>query len=177
MLATTYAEGSAPSPFGAMRIVATERGVAYVRMPGERPERFVAWAARRLADATPVDDPAWIAPVAAQLGEYFAGARRSFDLPLDLAGTPFQRRVWDALLRIPFGETRSYADVAREVGRPGAERAVGAANGANVLSVIVPCHRVVGSRGELTGYAGGLPKKARLLRHERAFASQTRLPA
>ncbi len=173
---TSYAEGSAPSPLGPLRLVVTDAGLAYVGTPGERPERFAAWAARRLADAPRVDDPARLAPAAAQLHEYFQGTRVAFDLPLDQAGTPFQRRVWDALVRIPFGETRSYADLARELGRPGAERAVGAANGANPLSIVVPCHRVVGSGGELTGYAGGMRAKAKLLRHERAHAGQTRLP-
>jgi len=104
---------------------------------------------------------------AAQLAEYFAGDRRTFDLPLAPEGTTFQRRVWDALLRISYGETWSYGRLAREIGSPSASRAVGAANGKNPLSIIVPCHRVVGVNGALTGYAGGVTAKQWLLAHER----------
>lgn len=107
-----------------------------------------------------------------QLEAYFRGDRRCFDLPLDLRGTQFQRAVWRALLEIPYGETRSYGDVARMVGRPGAARAVGQASHRNPLGVVVPCHRVLGQDGALTGYAGGLGLKERLLaleaRHARA---------
>jgi methylated-DNA-[protein]-cysteine S-methyltransferase len=98
-----------------------------------------------------------------QLAEYFAGARRAFDLPLDLRGTPFQLRVWEALLRIPYGETRTYGQLAAQIGHPGAARAVGAANGANPVAIIVPCHRVVASGGGLGGYGGGLDRKEFLL--------------
>jgi len=101
-----------------------------------------------------------------QLDEYFAGKRDDFDLPLELDGTDFQRAVWKALTQIPFGQTRSYADIAKAIGRPNAVRAVGAANGANPVAVIVPCHRVIGSDGSLTGYGGGLPRKKWLLAHE-----------
>ncbi|HEX7348739.1 MAG TPA: methylated-DNA--[protein]-cysteine S-methyltransferase [Rhodanobacteraceae bacterium] len=105
-----------------------------------------------------------------QLTEYFAGTRREFDLPLHPSGTPFQLEVWGALLTIPYGETVSYAEIARRIGRPRAVRAVGAANGANPLSIIVPCHRVIGSHGDLVGYGGGLPIKRWLLAHERRHA-------
>ena len=98
-----------------------------------------------------------------QLEEYFAGRREEFDLPLAPKGTPFQRRVWKALERIPYGETQSYGEIARKIGKPKAVRAVGAANGANPLSVVVPCHRVIGTDGSLTGYGGGLPRKRALL--------------
>lgn len=104
---------------------------------------------------------------AAQLDEYFAGERRDFDLPLAPRGTPFQVAVWRALARIPFGETCSYGELARTVGRPSASRAVGAANGANPIAIILPCHRVIGASGTLTGYGGGLPLKRWLLDHER----------
>ncbi len=97
----------------------------------------------------------------------FAGTRISFDLPLDLRGTSFQREVWEALLAIPYGETRTYLDLARRLGNPAATRAVGAANGRNPVSIIVPCHRVIGSSGKLTGFAGGLAVKQQLLAHER----------
>jgi methylated-DNA-[protein]-cysteine S-methyltransferase len=101
-----------------------------------------------------------------QLSEYFSGKRDVFDLPLRLEGTEFQRSVWGALTEIPFGTTCSYADIARRVGRPKAVRAVGAANGANPIAVVVPCHRVIGADGSLTGYGGGLPRKRWLLAHE-----------
>lgn len=103
---------------------------------------------------------------AAQLGEYFSGRRRDFDLPLAPVGTPFQRSAWRALAGIPFGETRTYAQQAQTLGRPTATRAVGAANGRNPISIVVPCHRVVGRDGRLTGYAGGVETKAWLLAHE-----------
>jgi methylated-DNA-[protein]-cysteine S-methyltransferase len=102
----------------------------------------------------------------AQLAEYFAGQRDDFDLPLAPKGTDFQRAVWKALTKIPFGETRSYAQIAQAIGKPHAVRAVGAANGANPIALIVPCHRVIGSDGSLTGYGGGLPRKKWLLAHE-----------
>lgn len=114
---------------------------------------------------------------AAQLEEYFAGKRQEFDLPLAPAGTPFQRAVWKELGTIGFGATCSYAELARSLGKPSASRAVGAANGQNPLAIVVPCHRVVGADGSLTGYAGGLPAKRWLLDHEREVrARQSRLP-
>ncbi len=114
-----------------------------------------------------------LARARAQLAEYFAGDRTAFDLPLRARGTAFQERVWTALAEIPYGETRSYATLARDIGRPAAMRATGAATGRNPLSIVVPCHRVVGSDGSLTGYAGGTARKEWLLRHERAvFATR-----
>jgi methylated-DNA-[protein]-cysteine S-methyltransferase len=109
-----------------------------------------------------------------QLREYFAGLRRQFDLPLDAPGTAFQKKVWGYLETIPYGETRSYAQVAEAIGAPTAVRAVGAANGANPIAIVVPCHRVVGADGRLTGYGGGLPLKRRLLELEGALS--LRLP-
>ena len=105
-----------------------------------------------------------------QLEEYLAGRRREFDLPLDLQGTDFQKEVWRAIARIPYGQTKSYQDLAREIGRPNAARAVGAACGANPVPLVVPCHRVLGSGGGLTGFGGGLPWKKWLLDLERAAA-------
>lgn len=101
-----------------------------------------------------------------QLDAYFAGDRTRFDLPMRPAGTPFQRMAWDALLSIPFGTTISYAEQARRIGRPGASRAIGAANGRNPIAIVIPCHRVIGASGTLTGYGGGLPMKQWLLDHE-----------
>lgn len=110
-----------------------------------------------------VEDPSRLAVPIAQLDEYFRGRRRSFDLTLDPVGTSFQREVWRALQAIPYGETRSYGEVARSIGRPGASRAVGAANGANPIPIVIPCHRVIGSAGSLTGFGGGLATKRFLL--------------
>jgi methylated-DNA-[protein]-cysteine S-methyltransferase len=108
-----------------------------------------------------------LAEAVRQLHAYFDGRLRRFDLPLDLAGTDFQRRVWLELTRIPYGETRSYSELARAIGAPKAVRAVGAANGANPIPIVVPCHRVIGAHGNLIGYGGGLPLKRRLLSLER----------
>jgi methylated-DNA-[protein]-cysteine S-methyltransferase len=104
-----------------------------------------------------------------QLQEYFAGARTTFDVPLDPVGSAFERRVWDALRAIPYGTTVGYGELARRLGDPRASRAVGAANGRNPIPIIVPCHRVIGARGELTGYGGGLDRKRWLLEHEGAL--------
>jgi len=109
-----------------------------------------------------------------QLGEYFAGDRREFDLPLEPRGTEFQRRVWQRLLQIAYGETTTYGALARELGDPGASRAVGLANGSNPIPIVIPCHRVIGADGSLTGFGGGLPIKAALLELERS-ATQPRL--
>ncbi|MEM1330892.1 MAG: methylated-DNA--[protein]-cysteine S-methyltransferase [Planctomycetota bacterium] len=110
-----------------------------------------------------------LADAAEQLAAYFAGDLQRFDLPLTPKGTPFQRRVWDALLEIPFGVTTSYGAIAQEIGQPGAAIAVGRANGANPLWIVVPCHRVIGTDGKLHGYAGGLDRKRWLLEHEGAL--------
>jgi methylated-DNA-[protein]-cysteine S-methyltransferase len=107
--------------------------------------------------------PARLHAVAAQLEEYFAGARKTFDLPLATCGSPFQRRVWRALLEIPYGETESYGELARRIGAPSASRAVGRANGSNPIPIIVPCHRVIGGGGMLTGFGGGVERKRYLL--------------
>jgi len=150
-----------PSPIGALTLVASDEGLVAILWPDDAPGRV------RLADATTRDDHPVLAAAAEQLSEYFAGTRTRFDLPLAPAGTPFQRDVWLALADIPFAETRSYAEIARAIGRPTATRAVGAANGRNPLSIVAPCHRVVGSNGALTGFAGGLAAKRFLLNHER----------
>jgi methylated-DNA-[protein]-cysteine S-methyltransferase len=105
-----------------------------------------------------------------QVAEFFAGKRREFDFPLAAEGTPFQKKVWAELVKIPFAQTISYGELARRVGNPAASRAVGAANGANPISLVVPCHRVIGSNGKLTGYGGGLPLKEKLLSWERQMA-------
>jgi methylated-DNA-[protein]-cysteine S-methyltransferase len=121
------------------------------------------------ADA--VRDRAPLADACRQLDEYLAGDRRAFDLPLSAAGSEFQRAVWDELVRIPYGETISYGELARRLDRPDASRAVGLANGRNPISIVVPCHRVIGASGKLTGYGGGLDRKRFLLDHEAGAAS------
>jgi methylated-DNA-[protein]-cysteine S-methyltransferase len=151
-MTTTTAYTVVPSPVG--DLVLTAAGDALDR---------IGFAARTPVDpAWRRDDPAF-AEAARQLAEYFAGDRRAFDLPLAPAGTPFQRQVWAALTTLPYGATTSYAGLAERLGRPGSARAVGAANGANPLAIVVPCHRVVGADGTLTGYAGGLAAKRALL--------------
>lgn len=140
------------TPVGTLGLVASATGLQRILWPDELAE---AGGDDRVASAA-----------AEQLREYFAGTRRTFDLPLDLAGTEFQRRAWLALAGIPYGETRSYGEQARLLGAPRAARAVGAANGRNPLPIVLPCHRLVGSTGALTGFGGGLEVKAWLLAHE-----------
>jgi methylated-DNA-[protein]-cysteine S-methyltransferase len=132
-------------------------------------------AAPRAEDAAPrAEDAALLAEAARQLGEYFDGRRTEFDLPLALDGTPFQRTVWAELLRIPYGETVTYGELAERIGRPTAARAVGLANGRNPISIVVPCHRVVGATGGLTGYGGGIDRKRQLLEWEHHVRYGTR---
>jgi methylated-DNA-[protein]-cysteine S-methyltransferase len=121
-------------------------------------------------------DVAVLRQTAEQLDEYFAGERRAFDLPLNAEGTGFQRLVWRTLYAIPFGVTCRYGDIARAIGRPSASRAVGAANGKNPISIIVPCHRVIGANGALTGYGGGMPAKKWLLAHEGRWSTSMQSP-
>ncbi|GHD73527.1 methylated-DNA--[protein]-cysteine S-methyltransferase [Vogesella fluminis] len=132
----------------------------------QRLEFHVERELERAAALGIVRDDAALATVAAQLQEYENGQRRDFSVPLAAEGTPFQQRVWAELLRIPFGTTISYGELAQRIGAPGAARAVGRANATNPIALIVPCHRVIGASGKLTGYAGGLPLKAALLQFE-----------
>ena len=147
-----------------IRLVATNSGLRALQLhsfgeaPGERN-----------------DHNRWMNQAAEELRAYFAGNLRHFSVPLDMEGTEFQLHVWRQLTKIPYGETRSYAQVAEAVGRPKAVRAVGAANGSNPVAIIVPCHRVIGSNGKLTGYGGGLPMKKRLLELEGAWTMGLRL--
>jgi O-6-methylguanine DNA methyltransferase len=166
---------SVDSPVGPLRLASTEAGLAYVALPHASGRGLSGFLRRTLREATVTEGFAPNRVAAIQIREYLEGKRCAFDLPLDLRGTPFQLEVWRALCEIPYGETRSYAEIAAAVGRPAASRAVGAANGANPLSLVVPCHRVVASGGGLGGYAGGLDLKARLLAMERSRAAGTRL--
>lgn len=152
------------SPLGRILAVARDGCLTGLYFDGQKdyPDGFAA-AGAETADSADPASRAVLACACRQIDEYFAGVRRDFDLPLALQGTPFQRLVWQALLAIPYGVTTSYAAIARDIRRPAAVRAVGAAVGRNPVSVIVPCHRVLGSNGSLTGYAGGLWRKVRLL--------------
>jgi len=153
------------TPIGELRAAATDHGLCALLFPNKEmkwPEKEGSASARKHLDAT-----------RKALKEYFAGRREEFsDIVLDMHGTAFQRSVWAALLTIPFGETRSYGDIARQIGNPKAVRAVGLANGQNPVPVIVPCHRVIGANGKLTGFGGGLDTKQWLLAHEGASHAQ-----
>lgn len=152
------------SPMGPLTIASTEKGIASIQFGNTLPEGVVA---------EPVTNHEAHHEITEQLSEYFEGKRTQFELPLDVDGTDFQKAVWNELQRIPYGETRSYGEIAKAIGKPGAARAVGMANHDNPLAVVIPCHRVVGSNGSLTGYAGGLHLKAQLLsiesRHRTLF--------
>lgn len=148
------------SPVGELTLVADAKGLAAILWENDRPGRV------RLGPLTEDTEHPVLVEAERQLREYFAGARQAFDVPLSFSGSDFQKSVWSALLTIPFGETRSYGEIAQQVGNPSASRAVGAANGRNPISIIAPCHRVVGSTGKLTGFAGGLEAKAFLLELE-----------
>jgi len=154
----------ADSPVGSLRLVAADEGLVGVYFPEHRRARHL--------EAEDVSSHPILERTRCELAEYFQGVRAHFEIPLAPAsirgGTEFQHAVWRALLDIPFGETRSYADIARSMGRPSAVRAVGAANALNPISILVPCHRVIGGAGALTGYAGGLEAKQWLLEHEAA---------
>ena len=145
------------SPIGKLKLVASDKGLVATLWENDRPRRV------RLSELVEDQLDPVLVETERQIGEYFAGKRKAFSIPLDMRGTRFQKDVWEALLAIPFGETRSYGQLAKQLGNPAATRAVGAANGRNPVSIIVPCHRVIGSSGELTGFAGGLDVKAYLL--------------
>lgn len=161
--------GSVASPIGDCTLLATEQGICWTSTPGADKMNGLLWAKRQLhieqvSDSQ--DIPVSLQYAMKELSRYFAGERVTFSCALDMHGTPFQIAVWKALLDIPYGETRSYGEIASMLGRPTASRAVGAANGANPIAIIVPCHRVIGSNGTLTGYGGGLASKEWLLRLE-----------
>lgn len=147
-----------PSPLGQLLLTATPRGLSGLWVLGEKhcPDLAPEWQ----------ENPAIFTTATMQLQEYFSGTRQTFDLPLDVSGTAFQQEAWAALQQIPYGTTLTYQQQATAMGRPAAVRAVGTANGRNPVSIVVPCHRVIGANGSLTGYGGGLPAKQWLLRHE-----------
>jgi methylated-DNA-[protein]-cysteine S-methyltransferase len=149
------------SPVGKLKLVASDKGLVAILWENDRPSRV------RLSEMVANENHPVLVETERQLDEYFAGKRKTFSIALDVRGTRFQKDVWEALRAIPFGETRSYGQLAKQLGNPRATRAVGAANGRNPVSIIVPCHRVIGSSGKLTGFAGGLETKAHLLSLEK----------
>ena len=160
------------TPIGTLRLVGDERRLERVDLPNAAARQpDAAW------DETRGALPAALDAARRQLVEYFDGTRRDFDLPLAPHGTAFQCRVWEALRRISYGETISYGELARRIGKPAASRAVGAANGRNPLAIVVPCHRVIGADGTLTGYGGGLSVKETLLALERRVAGDPGIKA
>lgn len=154
----TRAYTAIPSPAGKLLLSADDQGLKTITFNGDPLEGWI-------------EDPAPLRQTIAQLEAYFAGELTDFTVPLALEGTPFQLRVWNELLEIPYGQTISYGQLAHRIGNPNASRAVGLANGSNPIPIIVPCHRVIGSSGKLTGYGGGLPVKERLLTLERGLRS------
>ena len=153
----TYAYKTMQSPVGALKLVADDSGLAAILWENDDPARV------KLGEMQEQANHPLLLETERQLKEYFAGKRSDFSVKLAFSGTEFQKKVWNALLTIPFGETRSYMQIARQIGSPKAMRAVGAANGKNPISIIAPCHRVIGANGKLTGFAGGLEAKACLL--------------
>ncbi|MFN8485805.1 MAG: methylated-DNA--[protein]-cysteine S-methyltransferase [Anaerolineae bacterium] len=162
--------GEIATPLGRLGVALTTHGVGRLTFASEPFARCESWARRWYPDASIVADAAQLARVEDELNRYFAGDLRVFSVPVDLRGTPFQIAVWHGLQLIPYGETRSYAQMAADIGRRRSVRAVGAANGANPVPIIVACHRVIGSDGKLVGYGGGLDLKERLLALEHSAA-------
>jgi methylated-DNA-[protein]-cysteine S-methyltransferase len=152
-----YCYKEMPSPVGRLKIVASDKGLAAILWENDNPNRI------RVRTYTENNTHPVLLETERQLTAYFEGKRTSFSLPLDPVGTDFQQQVWNILSTIPYGATKTYLDIAKQMGNVKAVRAVGAANGRNPISIVVPCHRVIGSSGELTGFAGGLEAKAALL--------------
>ena len=163
----TFTFASMSSPVGDLILVASDRGLVSILLPSKKGDPAPSRLTRAFPGSTIREGSPQLEEAIRQLRDYFAGTRRTFDIPLDLRGTDFQMRVWRAVAQIPFGRTQSYGDIARLICKPKACRAVGAANRANPLPIVIPCHRVIGSNGSLTGYAGGLSVKQALLDLER----------
>lgn len=160
-----------------MYIAATSRGLCFIGSQNMPFEEMSVWAEKRFPGSPLVEAGEKLKPYAVELIEYFEGERQSFSVPFDYNGTVFQLAVWKALCEIPYGETRAYSDIANSINKPAAVRAVGAAIGANPVLITIPCHRVVGKDGKLTGYRGGLEMKTQLLDLERQRASSTEEPS
>jgi methylated-DNA-[protein]-cysteine S-methyltransferase len=156
------------TPYGDMIAASSATGICRLMSPGSGMDELHAWADKFARSADVVPDPAADMGLQDQIDGYFAGRLRHFDVPLDLRGTPLQRAIWQAVMAIPFGETRSYADIARAVGRPAAWRAVGSANAICPVSLVIPCHRVIGADGTIKGYPGDILNRRRLLEFEQS---------
>jgi methylated-DNA-[protein]-cysteine S-methyltransferase len=170
VLSTTRLE----TPFGSLRVVSSEKGLVYIELPNESGRGFEGWKKTHARDARVVDHRAEHDDAIEQLLAFTSGERREFTMDLDLRATPFQLSVYQCVARIGYGETLSYSDIADAIGNPKAVRAVGAANGANPIPLVIPCHRVIARGGALQGYAGGLKLKARLLAMESAATDGSR---
>ena len=157
------------SPIGIMEVISTNNGIISINFSSLSKANDFKLVSASDSNASDNDNHTYSEETSIQLDEYFAGKRWSFNLKLDLQGTDFQKKVWQAMLEIPHGQTLTYGEIARKIGKPGSARAVGMACNKNPLLVIVPCHRVVGANGALTGYAGGLLKKQWLLTHEKVI--------
>ncbi|GIP38536.1 methylated-DNA--protein-cysteine methyltransferase, inducible [Paenibacillus sp. J31TS4] len=159
-----------------LHLAATDQGLCYVGSPNRPFEELAAWAGSRFPGSELIRDEEKLRPYEQELAEYGQGKRDAFTIPVDLRGTAFQQAVWQALLAVPYGETVSYSDIAERIQRPSSVRAVGAAIGANPVLISVPCHRVIGKNGALTGYRGGMEMKTRLLRLEQEQGDEERGP-
>jgi methylated-DNA-[protein]-cysteine S-methyltransferase len=157
------------SAVGRLLIASSDRGLLRIEFLQNGVGEAISRLERAYPGETLVEDLAMNRDVLNQLQEYFQGRRRVFTLPLELRGTEFQRSVWDAVAGVPYGQTRSYVDIANKLGKPKACRAVGAANGANPIPIVIPCHRIIGSDGSMTGFGGGIPIKEKLLALEKAW--------
>lgn len=165
----TYAFKTVKSPVGELKLIASDKGLAAILWENDDPKRV------RLSPVVEDATHPILCETEQQLNDYFKGKLKAFTVKLDFKGTEFQKKVWEALLTIPYGETRSYAQIAKQIRNPKAVRAVGAANGRNPISIIAPCHRVIGSNEKLTGFAGGLKAKATLLSIESTDFSQQKV--
>jgi O-6-methylguanine DNA methyltransferase len=161
------------TPFGSLRVVSSDKGLVYIELPNESGRGFGGWKKTHARDATVVERRAAHDDVVDQLLEFTSGERREFTMELDLRATEFQLAVYQCVAKISYGETSSYSDIANAIGKPKAVRAVGAANGANPIPLVIPCHRVIARGGALQGYAGGLNLKARLLAMESADSDRS----
>lgn len=164
-----FFSGSFTAPFGVLNVVASDLGVRYVMFENDAHPKSLDGLNLQHDTSHAVMRETW-----SQLNEYFSGKRREFDVPIDLRGTDFQVAAWKSLARIPFGRTWSYGEQAASIGRPTAVRAIGGANGRNPIAVVLPCHRVIGANGSLTGFGGGIEVKKWLLNHEKSVIATTR---
>lgn len=155
------------SSIGRLVIASTDRGLIRILLPGEKSSDSLARLQKAYPGEAIIENRDKNRDAVKQLREYFEGTRTVFSLPMELRGTEFQKSVWKTVARVPYGQTKSYGDIAREIRKPKACRAVGAANGANPIPIVIPCHRIIGSNGSMTGFGGGIPLKEKLLGMEK----------